>query len=83
MATRKKNARITTNNDLDYWITQKEFWNMVREGVVIQTGEFPLSGKFRGREDQLLIMIQHVVLNKATPMHTEEVLGSVRYKKRK
>ena len=83
MAIRKKNARITTNNDLEYWITQKEFWNMVREGVVIQTGEFPLSGKFRGREDQLLIMIQHVVLNTATPMHTEEVLGSVRYKKRK
>lgn len=56
---------------------------MVREGVVNQTGDYPLTGRFRGRDDQLLIMIQHIVLNKATPTHTEEVLGSNRFKKRK
>lgn len=79
----KKNAKIVCNNGKEFWITQKEFWKMVREGVVNQTGDFPLTGRFRGRDDQLLIMIQHVVLNKATPLHTEEVLGANRYKKRK
>lgn len=56
---------------------------MVREGVVNQTGDFPLTGHFRGRDDQLLVLINHVVLNKATPIHTDEVLSSNRFKKRK
>ena len=56
---------------------------MVREGVVNQTSDYPLTGRFRGRDDQLLVLINHVVLNKATPIHTDEVLQSVRFKKRK
>jgi hypothetical protein len=31
----------------------------------------------------LLLLINHIVLNKATPIHTEEVLQSARFKKRK
>lgn len=79
----KKNAKIICNNEKEFWITQKEFWRFVREGVVTQTGNFPLTGRFRGRDDQLLIMIRHVVLNKATPAHTAEVLDSARMKKRR
>ncbi|MBK9706885.1 MAG: hypothetical protein IPO77_07770 [Acidobacteria bacterium] len=78
----KKTALIVCNNGKNYWITQKQFWNMVREGVVVQTGDSPLTGKFRGRDDQLLITLNHTVLNKATPIHTEEVLSSSRLKKR-
>lgn len=83
MTIKKKNARIVCNNEKEFWITQKEFWKMVREGVVTQTENYPLTGHFRGRDDQLLIMIQHTIFNKATPYHTEEVLQSVRFKKRK
>lgn len=79
----KKNAKIVCNNKKEFWVTQKEFWNLLREGVVVQTGNFPLTGRFRGRDDQLLIMIQHLVLNKATPLHTSEVLNNARRKKRK
>lgn len=79
----KKTALIVCNNEKKYWITQKQFWNMVREGVVVQTGDFPLTGRFRGRDDQLLITLQHTVLNKATPHHTHEVLSSARLKKTK
>ncbi|MBK6798309.1 MAG: hypothetical protein IPG76_16420 [Acidobacteria bacterium] len=78
----KKTALIVCNNGKNYWITQKQFWNMVREGVVVQTDDFPLTGKFRGRDDQLLITLNHTVLNKATPIHTDEVLSSSRLKKR-
>jgi hypothetical protein len=78
----KKTALIVCNNSKEFWITQKQFWNMVREGVVVQTGDRPLTGRFRGRDDQLLILIGHTVLNKATPAHTAEVLGSKRFKKR-
>ncbi len=79
----KKTALIVCNNKKEYWITQKQFWNMVREGVVIQTGNFPLTGQFRGREDQLLITIQHTVLSKATPHHTSEVLQASRLRRSK
>ncbi len=79
----KKTALIVCNNGKEYWITQKQFWNMVREGVVTQTGDFPLTGRFRGRDDQLLITVQHTVLNKATPIHTGEVLRTARLKKGK
>ena len=79
----KKTALIVCNNDKEYWITQKQFWNMVREGVVVQTGDHPLTGRFRGREDQLLITIQRTVLNKATPIHTAEVLRVIRMRKNK
>jgi hypothetical protein len=40
----KKTALIVCNNGKEYWITQKQFWNMVREGVVEQTGDQPLQG---------------------------------------
>jgi hypothetical protein len=79
----KKTALIICNDGKEYWITQKQFWNMVREGVVVQTGNFPLTGRFRGRDDQLLITIQHTVLNKATPIHTGEVLRILRLRKNK
>lgn len=79
----KKTALIVCNNGKEYWITQKQFWNMVREGVVVQTGNQPLTGRFRGRDDQLLITVQHTVLNKATPIHTSEVLSITRLKKSK
>lgn len=77
----KKTALIVCNNDKEYWVTQKQFWNMLREGVVVQTGDQPLRGQFRGRDDQLLIMINHTVLNKATPLHTAEVLQTLRVRK--
>jgi hypothetical protein len=79
----KKTALIVCNNGKEYWITQKQFWNMVREGVVVQTGDQPLTGRFRGRDDQLLITIQHTVLNKATPIHTGEVMAVRRRHKNK
>jgi hypothetical protein len=79
----KKTALIVTNNEKEFWVTQKQFWQMVREGVVTQTGHYPLMGHFRGRDDQLLILINHTVLNKATPIHTREVLSTGRLKKRK
>ena len=79
----KKTALIICNDGKEYWITQKQFWNMVREGVVVQTGNHPLTGRFRGRDDQLLITIQHTVLNKATPIHTGEVLRILRLRKNK
>jgi hypothetical protein len=78
----KKTALIVSNDGKEYWITQKQFWGWVRDGIVEQTGDQPLRGRFRGRNDQLLITISHIVLNKATPTHTSEVLKARRLKKK-
>ncbi len=78
----KKTALIISNDSKEYWITQKQFWNWVRAGVVTQTGDQPLTGRFRGREDQMLITIAHTVLNHSTPMHTAEVLKARKIRKR-
>ena len=48
----KKTARIVCSNGNTFWSTQKQFWGWVREGHVVVTGDFPLTGRFRGRREQ-------------------------------
>lgn len=79
----KKTALILCNNNKRYWIRQRQFWDLVRDGIVTQTGDQPLRGRFRGRDDQLLILINHVVFNLATPEHTSDVLHTGRVRKKK
>jgi len=79
----KKTARIVCSNGNTFWSTQKQFWGWVREGHVVVTGDYPLTGRFRGRREHLLVMIQHTILDKGSPIHMEEVLDSKRGQKRK
>lgn len=72
----KKTARIVCANQNEFWTTQKQFWTWVREGLVDVTGQNPLSGRFAGRREKLLVMVKHVILDNASPNHKEEVLGS-------
>ena len=72
----KKTARIVCSNDNEFWTTQKQFWQWVREGLVDVTGQTPLTGKFGGKREKLLVMIRHTILDNACPEHKQEVLGS-------
>ena len=72
----KKTARIVCANDNEFWTTQKQFWRWVREGLVDVTGQRPLTGRFAGRREKLLVMVRHVILDSGAPNHKEEVLGS-------
>jgi hypothetical protein len=72
----KKTARIVCANDNVFWTTQKQFWQWVREGLVDVTGQKPLTGRFGGRREKLLIMVRHIILDNASPEHKQEVLGS-------
>ena len=72
----KKTARIVCSNDNEFWTTQKQFWQWVREGLVDVTGQSPLTGKFGGKREKLLIMVRHMILDNACPEHKQEVLGS-------
>ena len=72
----RKTARIVCSNDNEFWTTQKQFWQWVREGLVDVTGQSPLTGKFGGKREKLLVMVRHMILDNACPEHKQEVLGS-------
>ena len=62
----------------EFWTTQKQFWEWVREGIVTQTGDRPLTGKFEGRREKLLILVNHIVLDQAANRQlVESFLASV------
>ena len=72
---KKKTARIVCANDNEFWTTQKQFWDWVREGLVDVVGQRPLTGRFAGKRERLLVMVRHVVLDNASPEHKREVLA--------
>ena len=72
----KKTARIVCANENEFWTTQKQFWQWVREGLVDVTGQQPLTGRFAGKRERLLVMVRHVILDQGSPNHKQEVLGA-------
>ena len=72
----KKTARIVCVNENEFWTTQKQFWQWVREGLVDVTGQHPLTGRFGGKREKLLVMVRHVVLDSGSPAHKQEVLDT-------
>lgn len=40
------------------------------------TGQHPLSGRFAGKREKLLVMVRHVILDKGSPYHKQEVLDT-------
>ncbi len=70
-------------NRNEFWTTQKQFWTWVREGIVTQTGDDPLTGKFEGRRDKLIVMVNHILLDDSVPEHKHSVLSAYAYKKQR
>ena len=75
---KKKTALIICRDRKQFWTTQTQFWQWVREGIVIKTGEQPLTGIFRREHEELLVLLSNTVLNLAHPNHMREALLSRR-----
>lgn len=75
---KKKTALVVCRDRKRFWTTQTQFWQWVREGIVIKTGEQPLSGVFRREHEELLVLLSNTVLNLAHPNHMREALLSRR-----
>lgn len=71
---------VCANNN-EFWTTQKQFWTWVREGIVTYKSDNPLTGKFEGRREKLIIMVNHILLDDSNPDHKHEVIGSYGYQK--
>ena len=74
---KKKTALVMCRDRKEFWTTQKQFWQWVREGVVTKTGDNPLTGAFRRDHEELMVLVSNTVLNLAHPNHIREALLSL------
>ena len=77
-AKKKKTALIVCRDRKEFWTTQKQFWQWVREGVIVKTGDKPLTGAFLREYEELMVLVSNTVLNLAHPSHMREALASRR-----
>ena len=78
---RKKNALVVCRDTKRFWTTQKQFWQWVREGVVVKTGDAPLAGLLVREDEELLVVLSNTVLSLACPNHLRESLHARRVAK--
>ncbi len=75
---KKKTALVICRDKKEFWTTQTQFWQWVREGVVVKTGDRPLGGTFVRADEELMVVLSNTVLNLAHPNHIREALMSRR-----
>jgi len=75
---KKRTALVICQDRKQFWTTQAQFWQWVRDGVVVKTGEQPLTGLFRREHEELLVLLSNTILNLAHPNHMREALLSRR-----
>jgi hypothetical protein len=71
---KKKTALVVCRNRKEFWTTQTQFWQWVREGVVVKTADNPLTGSFMREHEELMIVLSNTVLNLAHPNHIREAM---------
>jgi hypothetical protein len=69
---KKRTALVIYRSGKQYWTTQTEFWQWVRDRVVVKVQDHPLTGTFRREDEELMILLNHTVLNLAAPNHLRE-----------
>jgi hypothetical protein len=75
---KKKTALVICRDRKQFWTTQVQFWQWVREGIVVKTDDRPLTGMFQREHEELLVVLSNTVLNLAHPNHMREALSSRR-----
>lgn len=75
---KKKTALVVCRDRKEFWTTQKQFWQWIREGVIVKTSDKPLTGAFLREYEELMVLVSNTVLNLAHPNHMREALASRR-----
>ena len=75
---KKKNALVMCHDGKEYWTTQAEFWQWVRESLVKKVSDAPLRGQFIRSNEEYNVVISNTVLNIRCPNHLREALVSRR-----
>jgi len=74
----KRTALVICKDRKQFWTTQAQFWQWVRDSVVIKTADAPLTGMFVRENEELMVVLSNTVLNLARPNHLREALLSRR-----
>jgi hypothetical protein len=80
---KKRTALVVCRDRKQFWTTQAQFWQWVRDGVVVKVQDNPLTGAFRREHEELMVILSNTVLNLAAPNHLREALLSQRMRARK
>jgi len=75
---KKNNALVICRNQKQFWTTQTQFWQWIRQGVIRKIGDQPLTGSFCREDEELMVVLSNTVLNLAHPNHLGEALLSRR-----
>lgn len=73
---KKKNALVVCRDGKQYWTTQDQFWQWVREKIIVKQSDYPLQGTFVRRDAEKDVVICNTVLNLACPNHLHEAIAS-------
>jgi hypothetical protein len=74
----KKTALVICRDNKQFWTTQSQFWQWVRERVVVKTADHPLTGSYLREHEESMVLLCNTVLNLARPNHLREALMSRR-----
>jgi hypothetical protein len=77
---KKKNALVVCQDGKEFWTTQNQFWQWVRERVIIKSGDNPLHGKFVRSDAEKDVVVCNTVLNLACPNHLSEAIYARRFR---
>ncbi len=77
----KRTALILCRDRKQFWTTQTQFWQWVRDGVVMKMHDNPLTGSFVRDYEELMVVLSNTVLNLAYPNHLREALSSRRMRR--
>ena len=75
----KKNALVLCRDGNRFWTTQKQFWQWIREGIVVKSGDEPLKGSLVREDEEKMVVLANTVLNLSCPNHLREALFQRRF----
>lgn len=75
---KKKNALIICQDEKRFWTTQKQFWQWMRDGLLVKTADAPLTGTLQQKNVELFVVRSNTVLNLAHPNHLREAITARR-----
>lgn len=80
---KKRTALVICRDRKQFWTTQTQFWQWVRDRVIVKIQDHPLTGTFIRENDELVVVFSNTLLNLAYPNHLSEALKSRRVRKQK
>jgi hypothetical protein len=75
---KKKTALVICRNGKQFWTTQTQFWQWIRDRVIAKVADNPLTGVFFREHEEVMVLAAHTVLNLAAPNHLREALRARR-----